>query len=335
MKALILAPFHPAALAELANDGEVVYESWLDTGEITDPAELGARLAADGFDCLVIEADFVFEETLDAAPGLRFIAACRGDVGEHVDLAAAAARGVTVVNTPGRNAISVAELAIGLVLGLARRIPAANAMVHAGQWNSAVDNLTAWQGSELAGKTAGLVGYGAIGREVARRLRAFDMQVLAYDPIVEARQGGKDPFVAFASLGDLLLRSDFVSIHAAVTDASRGLIGGRELALMKPTAYLVNTARAAIVDERALLDALCERRIAGAALDVHRVEPLPRSSPWLALDNVLLTPHTGGATADVVRHQSEMVVGDLRRWLAGERPANLLTPWPEPMPAER
>jgi phosphoglycerate dehydrogenase-like enzyme len=335
MKTLILAPFHPDALAELARDGEVVYEPWLETGKIVDPEALGARLAAEGFDSLIIEADFVFEETLDAAPGLRFVAACRGDVGEHVDLGAAGARGVVVVNTPGRNAVSVAELTIGLMLGLARRIPPANAMVHGGQWNSAVDNLTGWQGIELAGKTAGLVGYGAIGREVARRLRAFDMHVLAHDPLVLARQGGKDEVVSFVDLGDLFFRSDFVSIHAAVTDGSRGLVGARELGLMKPAAYLINTARAAIVDERALLDALCERRIAGAALDVHRVEPLPANSPWLALDNVLLTPHIGGATGDVVRRHSEMVVADLRRWLAGERPVNLLTPWAEPVPAGR
>jgi phosphoglycerate dehydrogenase-like enzyme len=335
MKVLILAPFHPDALAELAKDGEVVYEPWLDTGEITDPVDLGTRLAEERFDALVIEADFVFEETLVAAPGLRFVGACRGEVGEHVDLGAAAARGVTVVNTPGRNAISVAELAIGMMLDLARRIPAADAMVHRAQWSSAVDNLTAWQGIELAGKTAGLVGCGTIGREVARRLAAFDMHVLAYDPYVEARQGGSDAVVSFVGLPDLLSRSDFVSIHAAVTDGSRGLIGARELALMKPSAYLVNTARAAIVDERALLDALCQGQIAGAGLDVHRVEPLPFNSPWLALHNVLLTPHIGGATGDVVRHHSDMVVADLRRWLRGERPANLLTPWPGAAAADR
>jgi phosphoglycerate dehydrogenase-like enzyme len=153
---------------------------------------------------------------------------------------------------------------------------------------------------------------------VGRRLAAFDMRVLVYDPFVAAPD--KPGF--FVSLDDLLAGSDFVSLHCPLNAATRGLIGGRELALMKPTAYLVNTARAAIVDEAALLDALRSRRIAGAGLDVHLIEPLPPSSPWLALNNVVLTPHVGGATGDVVRHHSEMIVADLERWLAGEPPVN-------------
>jgi phosphoglycerate dehydrogenase-like enzyme len=144
-----------------------------------------------------------------------------------------------------------------------------------------------------------------------------------YDPFVAATdQSGASAEVRGVSLDDLLANSDFVSLHCPLNAATRGLIGGRELALMKPTAYLVNTARAAIVDEAALLDALRSRRIAGAGLDVHLIEPLPSSSPWLALNNVVLTPHVGGATGDVVRHHSEMIVADLERWLAGEPPVN-------------
>ncbi len=327
MKALVLAPFHADALAQLACDGEVVYEPWLETGQIADPVELGVRLEEGGFDVLIIEADFVFEETFAAAPGLRFVGACRGDIGEHVDLDAALARGLTVVNTPGRNAVAVAELTIGLMLGLARRIAAAHAMIRGGQWASAVDNLTAWQGIELSGKTAGLIGYGRVGREVARRLAAFEMEVIAYDPIAsQAGDGTKGGACAsLVGLEELLSRSDFVSIHAAVNAESRGLLGALELSWMKPSAYLINTARAAIVDEGALLDALRAGRIAGAGLDVYRVEPLPPDSPWLALDNVLLTPHLGGATGDVVRRHSEMILSDLRRWRQGQRPVHLVT----------
>jgi len=305
----------------------VVYEPWLETGQIADPVELGVRLEEGGFDVLIIEADFVFEETFAAAPGLRFVGACRGDIGEHVDLDAALARGLTVVNTPGRNAVAVAELTIGLMLGLARRIAAAHAMIRGGQWASAVDNLTAWQGIELSGKTAGLIGYGRVAREVARRLAAFEMEVIAYDPIAsqagDATKGGA--CASLVGLEELLSRSDFVSIHAAVNAESRGLLGALELSWMKPSAYLINTARAAIVDEGALLDALRAGRMAGAGLDVYRVEPLPPDSPWLALDNVLLTPHMGGATGDVVRRHSEMILSDLRRWLQGQRPVHLLT----------
>jgi phosphoglycerate dehydrogenase-like enzyme len=327
MKALVLAPFHADALAQLARDGEVVYEPWLETGQIADPVELGARLEEGGFDVLIIEADFVFEETFDAAPGLRFVGACRGDIGEHVDLDAAQARGVTVINTPGRNAVAVAELTIGLMLGLARSIPAAHAMIRRGEWASPVDNLTAWKGVELSRKTAGLIGYGRIGREVARRLAAFEMEVIAYDPIASQAGEGEEPGlgVSLVGLEELLSRSDFVSIHAALTSESRGLLGAVELSWMKPSAYLINTARAAIVDEGALLDALRAGRIAGAGLDVYRVEPLPPDSPWLALDNVLLTPHMGGATGDVVRRHSEMILSDLRRWRQGQRPVHLVT----------
>ena len=190
MKALILAPFHPDSLACLRQRGEVVYESWLDTGALADPEELGARLSAEGFDVLITEADFVFEETFDAAPNLKFVGVCRGETGAHVDMEAAMQRGVLVVNTPGRNAVAVAELTIGLMLALARRIPAADAMIHAGQWQSAVDNLTQWQGVELAGKTAGLIGLGAVGREVAKRLAAFGMNFVVYDAYVARESRG-------------------------------------------------------------------------------------------------------------------------------------------------
>jgi D-3-phosphoglycerate dehydrogenase len=326
VKALVLAPFCGEALAQLAQDGEVVYESWLETGRIADPVELGERLAEGGFNVLIIEADFVFEETFDAAPGLRFVGACRGDIGEHVDLEAALTRGVTVVNTPGRNAVAVAELTIALMLGMARRVATVHTAIRRGEWASAVDNLTAWQGVELSGKTAGLIGYGAIGREVAKRLAAFEMEVIAYDPFLSGSDGeGHGPYVSFVELEELLSRSDFVSVHAPLTAESRGLLGARELSSMKPSAYLINTARAAIVVESALLDALRSNRIAGAGLDVYPVEPLPPDSPWLTVDNVILTPHVGGATGDVVRRHSEMIVSDLRRWQRGERPLHLAT----------
>jgi len=325
MKALILAPFHLDALARLREHGEVVYESWLDTGALADPEELGARLAAEGFDVLITEADFVFEETFAAAPNLKFVGVCRGEIGAHVDVDAATQRGVLVVNTPGRNAVAVAELTIGLMIALARRIPAADAMIHTGQWQSAVDNLTQWQGVELAGKTAGLIGLGAVGREVAKRLAAFGMHIAVHDPYADRECAIRlSSFVIpeFVSLDELLAQSDFVSLHCPLNAETTGMIGARELALMKPTAFLVNTARAAIVDEAALVAALREQRIAGAGLDVHLVEPLPPNSPWLALPNVILTPHVGGATDDVVRHHSGMIVADVERWLRGERPIN-------------
>jgi len=317
MKILVLAPFSDEGLARLRRLGDVVYEPWLATRRIWDPEELGARLHQDGIDAVIIEADFVLAETLAAAPGLRFIGLCRGDVGPHVDLEAAAQAGVCVVRASARNATAVAELTIGLMLALARRILPAHAAIVSGRWSSPLDGYAGFRGCELAGKTAGLIGLGAVGREVARRLLAFDMTLLAHDPPL-AERGGESAGVPLVGLDELLRRSDFVCLHAAVTPSSAGIIGARELALMRPGAYLVNTARAALVDEQALLQALQERRLAGAALDVHSVEPLPPNSAWLALDNVILTPHIGGASDDVVRRHSEAIVADLERWLRGE-----------------
>jgi D-3-phosphoglycerate dehydrogenase len=326
MRALSLAPFDREALAALAASGiETTVESWRDTKLLADPEELGARLHAMGAQVLITEADFVTEETFAAAPNLRLVGVCRGNVGMHVDLPAATEHGVLVLHTPGRNAVAVAELTLGLMLMLARRVLQADRLVRSGGWDSPLCAVH-WGSLELAGKTAGLIGLGAVGREVARRLQALDVEVLAHDPYVRNQVFAKN----LVSLEELLRRSDLVSVHCASTAETRGLIGAQELALMKPTAFLINTARAAIVDEAALIEALQAGRIAGAALDVFSVEPLPPHHPLLELDNVILTPHIGGAPTDVVRRHSWMLTRDILRWRRGERPLHLLNPgaWP-------
>ncbi len=319
---LILAQFAEAYLARLRQRFDVIYEPWLETGALADPVELGERLAAGGIDFLVIEADFIFSETFEAAPNLRFVGVCRGDVGPHVDLDAAAKHGATVVTTPGRNAVAVAELTVGLLLSLARRIPQAHDLIRRGAWDSPLDGYGRWGGVELAGRTAGLIGLGAIGRQVARRLLALEMRVLAYDPYVRE---GTGLAVELTDKTTLLVESDFVSIHCPLTAETRGLLDALALARMKPGAYLVNTARAAIINEAALVAALREHRIAGAALDVFPVEPLPTSSALLGLDNVILTPHIGGATAGVVTHHSQMITEAIESYARGEQPQNALT----------
>ncbi|MHB0875003.1 MAG: NAD(P)-dependent oxidoreductase [Anaerolineae bacterium] len=326
MKALLLAPFDAETLGRLAALGEVVHEPWLQSRRLWDPEELGARLQAEEFDVLVIEADFVTEETFALAPGLRFLGVCRGDAGPHVDLAAATAAAVPVVLTPGRNAIAVAELTVGLTIALARGIVSAHESIRAGRWQGPLDGYAGRRGIELSGRTAGLVGCGAVGREVGKRLAALGMTVVAYEPSAATRQALAAEPVTFLALDDVLRRTDFLSLHAPLTDATRGMIGERELALMRAGGYLVNTARAGLIDEEAVLRALRDGRLAGAALDVHAIEPLPPHSPWLALDNVILTPHIGGATADVVRHHSRMIADEIERWLRGERPCHLANP---------
>lgn len=315
---LILAQFAPAYLEQLRRRFEVFHESWLDTAELVDPETLGERLRTQGIDYLVIEADFVLAETFAAAPNLRFVGVCRGEIGPHVDMQAAAQHGVTVISTPGRNAVAVAELTLGFMLALARRLPQAHDLVRGGHWDSALTGYGAWGGIELAGRTVGLIGLGEVGSAVARRLRALEMRVLATDPAVPVAPDGMAEMVDLATL---LRQSDFISLHCSLTPETRNLIDAAALAQTKPGVFLINTARAALVDEDALLDALHAGRVAGVALDVHRVEPLPLNSPWLAVDRAILTPHIGGASVDVVSHHSRLITEELERFLGLQKQA--------------
>ena len=320
-RVLILAPFSASGLESLGQSIDVAYESWMDTRRLFNPEELACRLSADGISVLVIEADFVFEEVFDGAPGLRFVGVCRAST-DHVDVEAATRHGVLVVNTPGRNAQAVAEHALGLMLSLARGIPAAHRYVVEGRWQEPDEPYVAMRGVELAGRTLGIIGLGAIGRKLASLSTALGMTCLAYDPYVrhvpaEVRRTGLDA---------LLAGSDFVAIHAPLTEETEGLLDDRMLGLMKPSAYLVNLSDAAIIVEDALVEALRERRLAGAALDVFETHPVQPHSPLLELDNVVLTPHIGGATEETVERHSAMMADAIMRFLAGVRPEHLVNP---------
>jgi D-3-phosphoglycerate dehydrogenase len=323
-RALVLAPFEPAGLERLKRITDVFYESWMETRRLVSPEELAERIQKENFTILVIEADFVFEEVFEAADKLRFLGVCRGAV-DNVDIEAATRRGVLVVNTPARNAVSVAELTVGLIISLARGVPAAHNMVKSGGWIDPVGPYISMRGIELAGKVAGVIGLGAVGAGVARRLLAFAMEVLAYDPYV-GDEKFKKAGVKRVDLDTLLMESDFVTLHCTASPETVGLIDERRLSLMKSTGFLVNTARWEIVDSAALLDALREKRITGAAFDVYETHPVPPRSPLLQLDNVILTPHLGGATDGVVARHSRMMAEDIERFLGGKKPLNLLNP---------
>ena len=246
---------------------------------------------------LIVGVDPVTRRVLEAGP-LRVVVKY-GSGMDNIDAEAAEALGVRVSSTPGANARSVAELAIALLLSLARSVATHDRGVRAGSWR----RIT---GVELAGKRLGVVGYGAIGREVTRIARGLDMDVVAHDPLVE------DADVALVPLAELLATSDAVSLHLPLTAETRGLVGRDELAAMKPTAFLLNTARGGLVDEDALADALRSGRLAGAALDGFAEEPLGDSS-LRELDNVVLSPHAGAATVEAVLRTGSRAVDQLLR----------------------
>ncbi len=322
MKALVTAELSADGQARLEAFGyDVVRTGWGVTRQVLDPEDLVA--AGRAATLLVVEIETVDGAVLDALPDVRIVATARG-APSNVDLAAATARGVPVVHTPARNAASVADFTMGLIIAQCRSLARGQDHLRRVGWH--VDGEVPYlhfRGPELAGRTLGLVGYGAVGREVARRAAGgFAMRVLVSDPYVAA----PDPPAQAASLIELLAESDVVSLHCPLTPETTGLIDAAALKAMRPHAVLVNTARAAVVDEVALVHALGRRAIAGAALDVYWHEPLPREHPLLTLDHVTLTPHLAGAADDVVIHHSAMVVDDVERILAGRRPHHLANP---------
>ncbi len=322
--ALILAPFAKGPLLSLGKEMRVTYENWLEVGRIYDPEELAQRLAKERISYLVIEADFVFEEVLEAAKDLHLVGICRNAL-NHIDVNAATKHGVLVVNTPGRNSVAVAEMTVGLILSLARRIPQADAYIKSGGWDDPVGGYRKFRGTEIAGKTAGVIGLGAIGRLVAKRLAGMEMRLLAYDPFLDARLAA-NLGIHLTTLDDLLSRADYVLVHTSANDQTMGLIGAPALKKMKPSAYLINPSAPGVVDEAALIEALHSKHIAGAALDVFDGHPLPEHSPLRTLENVVLTPHIGGATEETVERQSEMIAEDILLVLHGKTPKRLVNP---------
>ncbi len=285
-------------------------------GEVTIHTERGAdreeeliRRIGDAEVVLNIRAHARFtERVLARASRLRLISIWGTGV-DNVDLEACRRRGVTVTNTPAVNADAVAEHTVALMLALLRRIPALDREVRAGQWPRGL--LV-----QASGKTLGLVGLGEIGRRVAALGRALGMAVLAWSyrgDEARIREAGARP----VALDRLLREADVVSLHLRLSDATRGFLGAERLACLKPTAFLVNTARGALVDKAALVAALREGRLAGAALDVFHEEPIPPDDPVLALPTVVLTPHNAGMTREVIESGLHRAVENIERFLAG------------------
>jgi len=263
------------------------------------------------FDIVSVQFTPLSRAFIEAASSLKVIGVLRGGT-ENIDVETATARDISVLNTPGRNARAVAECTMGMILSEIRNIARSHACLRSGDWRRTFPNTEAIP--ELFGKTVGLVGYGKVAQLVAGYLVAFGSRVIAYDPFA---QGDTSP-ATLVDLETLMRESDVVSIHARLTEETHHLIGRTELGWMKPTAVLVNTARSGLVDEVALVDALTQRRIVGAALDVFDAEPLPAGHPLLELDNATITPHLAGSTIDAFRNSPKLMAEHLARMLRGE-----------------
>jgi len=270
-----------------------------------------------GIDGAIVSTDPFTARVIQAADRLKVIS--RTGVGyDAVDVPAATKRGIIVTTTPGVNRHAVADWALALILCCARKVPENLAEVRRGAW-------ARHEGTDLAEKILGIVGLGTIGKEVAKRGKAFGMRLLAFD-LVQDPKFAEEQGIAYVPLEDLLRQSDFVSIHCFLNEATRHLVNAERLALMKPTAFLINTARGGIVDTEALCHALRAKRIAGAGLDVFEGEPLRADSPLRALENVYLTPHCAGSTTDARERSGTTAADNLIRALRGERPEGIVNP---------
>jgi D-3-phosphoglycerate dehydrogenase len=263
---------------------------------------------ADADALIVRSATKVTHELLEKAPKLRAVG--RAGVGvDNIDLEAATKRGVLVMSTPGGNSVSVAEHTFALLLALARQVPRLDKAIHEGRWEK-----SSAAGTELRGKTLGLIGVGRIGSEVAVRAEAFDMRVLGYDPFI-SEAAARELSVELVPLDQLLAESDFVSLHTALSPATQNLLNAAAIAKMKKGARIVNTARGELIDEAALAEALNNGKLAGAALDVFVEEP-PKTSPLTGLANVIATPHVAGSTTEAQEEVGTQIAVQVKDYLA-------------------
>ena len=303
----------------LQSVAEVVYDPWIEQMPIRlyDGEKLAARITDEGADILIVESDFVNGPVFDLP--LRMIGSCRGDP-NNVDVAAATKAGIPVLRAPGRNANAVAELTLGLLFAVNRFIVQGDMDVRSGkvyaEGKIPYQRYRAW---ELSGRTAGIVGLGAVGRAAKWRLEGIGMNVLSFDPYNPEATHNDD-------LNGMLAECDVVSMHAIVTPETEGIIGTKQFAAMKPGAIYINSARAMLHDTDALVASLQSGHLGGAGLDHFKGENLPTDHPLVAMTNVVLTPHIGGATYDTEANHSKLIADDVARLLRGEKPVNCVNP---------
>ena len=294
---------------EPATDSELSIREYLGS-----PVEVAARVRE--AEVLAVHGAPVTAEVFEAAPALKLVACCRGGP-VNVDVKAASARRIPVVNSPGKNAEAVADQTIAFMVMLARGLPRAQRfLLEGGRLGESAYEGARFIGHELGGKVLGLVGYGNVGRRVARRATAFGMTVVAFDPYIQPPDDSDVRLLT--SLGTLLDVADFVSLHVRANADTENLFGRAEFAAMKPGSWFINTARETLVDEGALDAALSSGHLAGAALDVVRPRVAAGPHPLLRHENVVITPHIGGATHETLARGVAMIAGEIERFTAGE-----------------
>lgn len=346
MKTLITARFDKSYLNVLETiTKNYEFAGYGVTGEKMPVPEMKEKIR--GIELLISEFEDINQEVIEAADKLKIIVCCRNEAFASIDIEATTKKNIPVLRAGGRNAIAVAEHTIALLMAVSKNISLTDHLLkytdqltnvqYDDEGGKRAETMSEWSmdptapfalyggGPEMYGKTFGQIGFGMIGKEVAKRAHALDMNVLVYDPYVSQEQmdylGAKK-----VDLDTVMKESDFISVNCNVVPETVGLVSREKIALMKPTAYFVNTARAKVLDYDALYDALAEKKIAGAGLDVYPVEPIPAGNKFLSLRNVVLTPHLAGSARDIVGHQTNIVLADVKRILDGGKPTFICNP---------
>lgn len=316
---LIATDFDLAVFSEVGFQPEIKYGGWVVDRIPYQPDEMIRDINDQEIDVLVVEEDRVPGVVFENCPDLKIVISMRSNP-VNVDLEAAKKYGKAVLYAPGRNAQAVAELTLCFMLDLLRMTSAAYLDLRKGNWGTGKeDPYLRFRGRELQGRTVGLVGFGAIGQALARLLSGFSVRLLAHDPF-QSQQVFEEYGVIPLGLDEVMGQAEIISIHTPLNEHTRSLIAARELSLVRPGTLLINTARAEIVNQQALIDALEDNVLAGAALDVHYQEPPAPNDPLYDVKNLLYTPHIGGATYEVITRGSRMVIADLLSYLRGEAP---------------
>ena len=317
MKILVTAPYNTSAREQLSKTlGEVVYKPWNDNERPYNGDELIRLLRENSADALIIEYDEVSEKVIESNPGLQFIGVCRGTP-SNVAMKAVTAAGIPVFFTPARNAQAVAEMFIANLITFLRNTIDSIRWLKSGRWGEdAHTSYLKFKGNELAGKTIGMVGFGAVGQRIANLMACFPCPILFYDPYIEHFQ----PEYKRTTIEDVFASSDIVAIHLPVNPHTKGMIDKSLLSLMKPGAIFINTARAVVVNRNDLLDVLENKRIRGAILDVFDHEPPDEiDNRIINLPNVLATPHIAGATFEVEDHHAGIMNEAILDWFVNKK----------------